>query len=105
MVKLENYVSKAIREDVDYETSEELIRKTKQKYLSQIYLMHSGASIIKNLTEHYNSQFDDEDTGWIVELADKLTLAEIYYHYAHILTSKYKVYLFKFNIVTKGKIL
>jgi len=100
MVNLEHCVSKAIRDVMDYQTPEDLIKNTKRIYLRQINTMYSGASIIENLTGNYNVSFDEEGSDWVADLAEKLTLGEIYFHYTHILTCKINTYLFKFEITS-----
>jgi len=97
MANLENYVSKAIRDKMHYRTQEDLIHNTKKIYLQQISTMYSGSPIIENLTGYYNVPFGESGTDWAADLAEKLTLGEIYYHYTHILTCKRNTYLFKFE--------
>jgi hypothetical protein len=97
MVEIDDYIPETIRRIYSWKTNDELIRKTKLKYLSQISVMPSGGtSVIENLTEFYDIHLGDV-TDWVGDLADKLSLRDVYYYFTYILTCKCNTYILQFE--------
>ena len=66
MVDIEKYVPLALRKNFDWKNDDELIRKTKLKYLRQISVMPSGgAKVIDNLTNFFKVPHGDIGTDWV----------------------------------------
>lgn len=98
MVKVESYIPAPLRNIFDWKSDDELVRKTKLKYLRQISVMPSGgSSVINNLTDYFNVPHGDVGTDWVAGLADELSLSDVYYHFTYILTCRCSNYILKFD--------
>jgi hypothetical protein len=97
MKRFDCYIPEAIRKKLKTTNDEELIKATKKHYLWEIEKWYAGSSIMENLSGYYHIPFGYHGTDPLAELADKLSLQEIYYHFTNILTCRQKIYLFRFE--------